>query len=179
MMGGEIGVDSVVGEGSTFWFSLWFDTVDEPAGAVSPAPTFANPRSADERLCDAHAGTRVLLVEDEPINQEVSRGLLEDCGLVVDLANDGLEAVALARQNVYGAILMDMQMPHLNGTDATRQIRSDSLNTATPILAMTANAFEEDRQACLAAGMNDHIAKPIDPQKLFETLLAWMPPRST
>lgn len=179
MMGGEIGVESREGEGSTFWFSLWFDTVDAPVdAAVLPAPTFASVRSADERLCDAHAGSRVLLVEDEPINQEVSRGLLEDCGLVVEVANDGLEAVALARQKVYAAILMDMQMPHLNGIDATRQIRSDSLNRATPILAMTANAFEEDRRACLAAGMNDHIAKPINPQQLYETLLTWMSPKS-
>ncbi|MDP1525184.1 MAG: ATP-binding protein [Rhodocyclaceae bacterium] len=172
MMGGEIGVTSVVGQGSTFWFAVWIDK-ETRAHAVAPASTFSN-HSADERLLDEYAGTRVLLVEDEPINQEVSRGLLEDCGMAVDVANDGVEAVALARQQRYALILMDMQLPNLNGVEATQQIRADSLNSATPILAMTANAFEEDRQACLAAGMNDHLPKPIDPPHLYETLLRWL-----
>ena len=172
MMGGEIGVTSVVGQGSTFWFTVWMDKATSEH-AVPPAPTFSN-HSADERLLDEYAGTRVLLVEDEPINQEVSCGLLEDSGLVVDVANDGVEAVALARQQHYALILMDMQMPNLNGVEATRLIRADSLNSATPILAMTANAFEQDRQTCLAAGMNDHIAKPIEPAHLYETLLRWL-----
>ena len=87
---------------------------------------------------------------------------------------DGLQALALARKNPYALVLMDMQMPRLNGVEATKAIRAESLNSTTPILAMTANAFDEDRQICLAAGMNDHIAKPVDPQRLFETLLAWL-----
>jgi CheY-like chemotaxis protein len=80
----------------------------------------------------------------------------------------------MAKRQRYALILMDMQMPNLNGIDATRAIRADSLNRTTPILAMTANAFDEDRKLCLAAGMNDHIAKPIDPDSLYETLVTWL-----
>ncbi len=170
LMGGEIGVDSVPGQGSTFWFTV---RLSKATDAVLPAPTFSG-QAADERLLDEFAGTLILLAEDEPINQEVSRGLLEDAGLAVDLAEDGVEAVALARKNRYALILMDMQMPNLNGIDATKAIRALPGYARTPILAMTANAFDEDRQVCLSAGMNDHIAKPVDPDKLFETLLKWL-----
>jgi PAS domain S-box-containing protein len=171
MMGGEIGVESTPGQGSTFWFSVRLGKTG--SDAVSPAPTLAV-QSADERLQSQFAGTRVLLAEDEPVNQEVSRGLLEDVGLVVDLAEDGAEALALAQQNRYALILMDMQMPKLNGLDATREIRALSGYAETPILAMTANAFDEDRQICIDAGMNDHIGKPVDSQVLYETLLKWL-----
>lgn len=104
----------------------------------------------------------------------MSCGLLEDAGLVVDLAKDGLQALALAKRSTYALNLMDMQMPHTNGVEATRAIRAESLNRDTPILAMTTNAFDEDRQVCLAAGMNDHIAKPVDRVRLYETLLVWL-----
>jgi PAS domain S-box-containing protein len=177
MMGGEVGVDSTVGQGSTFWFTVRIDKAPTVNGAVSPAPTFSQD-SAETRLRAQFPGARILLAEDEPINQEVSRGLLEDVGLAVDLAEDGVQAVELAKRTHYALILMDMQMPNLNGVEATRAIRTDSLNTATPILAMTANAFHEDRQICIDAGMDDHIAKPVDPDVLFEALLKWLQPHN-
>jgi CheY-like chemotaxis protein len=108
------------------------------------------------------------------VTQEVSRFLLEEVGMAVDLAEDGLQALELARQHAYALILMDMQMPHMNGVEASKAIRLLPDYACTPILAMTANAFNEDRQACIDAGMNDHIAKPVNPANLYETLLMWL-----
>ncbi len=173
LMGGEIGLESTPGAGSTFWFTVRLGKSDE---AVETTPTLSG-KTADERLLAEYAGTCILLAEDEPINQEVSRLLLEDVGLVVDLAEDGQQALELAKHNTYAMILMDMQMPHMNGVDATMAIRALPAYAQTPILAMTANALHEDRQVCLDAGMNDHIAKPVDPDKLYETLLAWLEKR--
>ena len=163
-------MESTPGQGSTFWFTI---RLGKSTDAALPTPTFTG-KSADERLLKEYAGTRILLTEDEPVNQEVSRGLLEDAGLVVDLAEDGEQALELAKQNTYALILMDMQMPHLNGIEATMAIRALPAYAQTPILAMTANAFDEDRLVCLDAGMNDHIAKPVDRDRLYETLLRWL-----
>jgi len=171
LMGGEIGVQSAPGSGSTFWFVLSLKKYE--SSAIAPA-TASSVLPADQRLKARYAGRRILLAEDEPITQEVSRCLLEDVGLEVDVAEDGLQALALCKQKTYAVILMDMQMPNLGGIEATEAIRTDSLNITTPILAMTANAFDGDRRLCLEAGMNDHIAKPVDPQKLYEMLLSWM-----
>ncbi|MDP3440309.1 MAG: ATP-binding protein [Azonexus sp.] len=171
LMGGEIGMDSTPGQGSTFWFSAQLGKLK--ARMASPEIT-VEPKSSEARLKREFAGTRVLLAEDEPINQEVSRCLLEDAGFVVDLAVDGCVAVELAKNSLYGLILMDMQMPNMNGLDATRAIRANSMNMHTPILAMTANALDEDRKTCLDAGMNDHIGKPVNPDRLFDTLLRWL-----
>ena len=170
MMGGEIGVDSTLGQGSNFWVTV---RLIKNAAAVRPVIS-SEQGEAEAQIRREYCGVRVLLAEDEPINREVTSYLLEDIGLSVDLAEDGLQALALAQQNRYALILMDMQMPNLNGIEAARAIRTDSLNRFTPIMAMTANAFDEDRQVCLEAGMNDHLAKPVDPDRLFESLLKWL-----
>jgi two-component system sensor histidine kinase/response regulator len=118
-------------------------------------------------------GCRVLLVEDNEINQEVAVGQLEDAGIVVDLAENGEVATRMVGDNEYHAVLMDMQMPVMDGIEATRIIRSNPRFQALPIIAMTANAMAADRERCLEAGMNDHIPKPIDPEELFRVLTRW------
>ncbi len=172
LMGGVLGVNSTPGEGSTFWFVVPLQP--QPPLLTTQRATPAGSDAPAEQLQRQHAGARVLLAEDEPITQEISRTLLEDVGLQVDVADNGQQALALARQNDYDLILMDMQMPVLNGLAASTAIRAESRNRTTPILAMTANAFDEDRRACLAAGMNEHISKPTEPDKLYETLLNWL-----
>lgn len=170
LMGGEIGVTSQPDVGSNFWFTV---RLSKSTDQSSLEQIFEGD-SAEMRLKAQFSGSRVLLAEDEPINQIVSQGLLEDVGFQVDLAEDGAKALALARQNTYTLILMDIQMPVLNGIDATRAIRALPNYSTTPILAMTANAFDEDRDACIDAGMDEHIGKPVDPDKLFETLFKWL-----
>ena len=164
-------MSSTPGAGSTFWFVIPLKKQPTQAGSRQHAAGLDN---EEDDLSICFSGQRILLVEDEPINQEISTGLLEEVGLIVDLAENGQKALVLARQQVYSLILMDMQMPVMNGMDATAAIRADSLNTDTPILAMTANAFNEDRDNALAAGMNDHIAKPVDPARLYEALRYWL-----
>jgi two-component system sensor histidine kinase/response regulator len=151
--------------------STLFDTIvgvlradQETNGHVEVASSFEIARTR---------GTRVLLVEDNEINQEVAIGLLEDAAIQVDLAENGEIAVRMAQENDYDAVLMDMQMPVMDGIAATRAIRSDPRFTSLPIIAMTANAMDADREKCLEAGMNDHIGKPIDPDQLFSVLLRW------
>ncbi len=170
-MGGEIGVESTPGAGSTFWFTVRL--VRRKVDAVPPAPTFDG-ANAEDRLRRDHAGTHVLLAEDEPVNREVACFQMEDIGFVVDIAENGREALDLACRNDYDLILMDMQMPIMNGVDAARAIRAESRNRTTPILAMTANAFTEDRELCLQAGMNEHIAKPVRAERLYQILLKWL-----
>jgi CheY-like chemotaxis protein len=118
----------------------------------------------------------VLLAEDNAVNQEVMVDILGELGLVVDVAADGVEALALAGGRHYDLVLMDMQMPRMGGLDATRHIRALPGRAGLPILALTANAFGDDRSACLAVGMNDFITKPVDPQVLAERLQHWLAP---
>ena len=117
---------------------------------------------------------RVLLAEDNAINQEVARELLRAAGCEVEVADNGRRAVEMARAGGYDVILMDVQMPELDGIEASRQIRALPGLSRVPIIAMTANAFAEDRAACLAAGMNDHVAKPVVAEQLFATLHDWL-----
>ncbi|MEB3160588.1 MAG: response regulator, partial [Synechocystis sp.] len=124
-------------------------------------------------------GARLLLVEDNEVNQEVAIALLEEGGLQVDLAVNGRVAVEMVNQNPYDLVLMDMQMPEMDGIDATLKIRNDPRFDALPIVAMTANVMQGDRDRCLAAGMNDHIAKPIEPNVLWQTLLKWIKPQDS
>jgi CheY-like chemotaxis protein len=148
LIGGDIGVESQVGAGSTFWFEIRVVKSDH----VDAENLGHAVRSADNQLRALHSGARVLLAEDEPINQEVSQGLLEAVGLKVNLASNGIEAVEMARRIEYDLILMDMNMPGMDGLDATRQIRQSPNRSVVPILAMTANAYTEDQKCCQVGG---------------------------
>ena len=129
---------------------------------------------AEDLLRERHAGQRVLLVEDNPINREVAAELLRATGLAVETADQGERAVELATTRPYDVVLMDVQMPVMDGLEATRQLRR-RVGRGLPIIAMTANAFSDDRRACLDAGMNDHLSKPVDPDALYATLKRWLP----
>ncbi len=120
-----------------------------------------------------------MLVEDNELNREVALGLLEDAHLSIDIAENGRDAVEKVAEHNYDLVLMDMQMPVMDGLAATRAIRVKPQFQALPIIAMTANVMESDREKCTEAGMNDHLAKPIDPEALFACLLRWMKPRAS
>ncbi|HET7204299.1 MAG TPA: response regulator [Steroidobacteraceae bacterium] len=131
-------------------------------------------RTAEEELVRRYSGAEILLTEDNDVNREVARLLLGRAGLVVEAARDGREAVAMARAKRYALVLMDVQMPHMDGLEATAAIRALPGWNEIPIVALTANALVEDRQRCLEAGMNDHLAKPVHPADLYQRLLQYL-----
>ncbi|MDD2743367.1 MAG: ATP-binding protein [Rhodocyclaceae bacterium] len=174
LMGGDIVASSTPGEGSSFALSLCLAKGDSRT-AIPENQNSLSGAQAEQMLATHHRNARLLLVEDDEINRLVALELLhETLGLQVDIAEDGAQAVAKASQQKYDMVLMDVQMPVMDGLLATQAIRALPGWREIPILAMTANAFEDDKQACLAAGMSDFVAKPVDPDLLFVVMLRWL-----
>ena len=170
LMGGDAGASSEIGVGSSFWFTAWLENAATPT--ARPWKIAAD--SAEAQLLSDFRGSHVLLVEDEPINMDVAATFLKDAGLLPTIAVDGAQALAFARHEHFAIVLMDMQMPIMDGLEATRLIRELPGWRNIPIIALSANAFAEDRKRCLAAGMNDFVSKPFDPEEFFDTLLHWL-----
>ncbi|QJQ06741.1 response regulator [Undibacterium piscinae] len=173
LMGGQVGVESSPGIGSNFWFSARLQRAD----SIINGSGHGDQVDAQAELLLHYGGRRILLAEDDMFNREIALELLSDCGLIVDTAENGREAVQNAQSGSYALVLMDMQMPLMDGLDATRTIRRLPGWADIPIIAMTANAFNEDRHACEQAGMNDFLSKPVDPPVLYSMILKWLKPQ--
>ncbi|MBK8017441.1 MAG: response regulator [Betaproteobacteria bacterium] len=175
LMQGEAGAKSEPGRGSSFWFTAWLERAAGQPTVRSAAPTApADQMDAERILARDHAGRRVLLVEDDRINQAVARQFLDHLGLTVDVASDGIDAVSMVAERGYDVILMDVRMPNLDGLEATRLLRALPNGESATVIAMTANAFPEDRLRCRDAGMDDFLAKPFDAKDLAAVLVKWL-----
>jgi len=170
LMGGDAGAESVPGVGSTFWFTA---RLKKSGVTYKEAPRLSL-EEARQILCSEFAGRRILVADDEPVNREITAMLLEDVALAVDMAEDGVQALELVQRNRYAAVLMDMQMPNMDGLEATRRLRKLPQCAALPVIAMTANVFAEDRRQCEEAGMNGFVGKPAKPQMLYATLVEFL-----
>ncbi len=190
MMGGEIGVESTPGVGSTFHFIARFGLQAEQSELSTSTPLDISGKTAIRSQRKQHRqvdyeetgrllrGAYLLLAEDNAVNQELALEILQGVGIRVDVADNGVEAVEKVALADYDGVLMDCQMPVMDGFEVTRRIRGDKRFAALPILAMTANAMAGDREKCIQCGMNDHVAKPIDVAQLFSALVRWIKPRT-
>ena len=188
LMGGEIGVKNDLGRASTFWFSVPLDRT-KAMSSDEISPMVAVPTESGTRTLVAVSGSaegmstaptpdpgvsgQILLAEDNPVNQRVASAMLENLGFRVDIVADGAQAVKAAAETSYSAILMDGQMPILDGYLATTEIRSHEGSRRTPIIAVTGSAMKSDQQRCLAAGMDDYLAKPLNLSSLADVLQRW------
>ena len=170
LMGGKAGVESEPGRGSCFWFTARL----RKASAAALAPAALDVHALRAALESRHANSSIVLAEDDLINASIAQAMLTRAGLFAHRAANGKEAIALAEHKAPALILMDMQMPVCDGLEATRQIRAQPWGRDVPIIALTANAFAEDRARCLEAGMNDFVTKPIAPAVLYAKLLHWL-----
>ena len=184
MMGGQIGAVSEEGRGSTFWFTAVFE---KPPQSLLPAHGKESIRAGSVASGDLHplavmsASGRILVAEDNRTNQEVAVAILRKLGYQADVVADGAEAIRALQQNDYAAVLMDCAMPGMDGYEATRSIRQakpETRNAGVPIIAVTADAMDADREQCLSFGMNDYLAKPIEPRQLAQVLHKWASTRT-
>ncbi|MES2260103.1 MAG: response regulator [Pseudomonadota bacterium] len=181
LMGGDVGVHSQPGVGSTFWFTaqlgVSYKTIPTLINQISDAAGELLASARTSAMMTALKAARILLVEDNVFNQQIAQEMLEEVGATVCLANNGADALELLRKSDFDCVLMDLQMPLMDGLEATRHIRADPQLTHIPVLAMTATATTEARIRCIDAGMNDFISKPVQPALMYQTVANWLPQR--